>query len=187
MPGIVVLETQQLVLRELTADDGPLFIAVDQDPRVMLYVDIGNPYTQQRYEQELWPRTLKLYQEQPGLGYFLAFEKLSGDCIGWFHFRPSFEDAAETELGYRLHHRFWGRGYATEMSRALVHRGFTEMGTTRVVAYALQANRGSTRVMEKAGLMFEKRYEEPRALYPDKRAVKYGLSSEEYAARKGLA
>jgi RimJ/RimL family protein N-acetyltransferase len=187
MPGIVVLETQRLVLRELTAEDGPLFVAVDQDPKVMTFVDIGKPYTLQRYDEELWPLTSKLYREQPGLGYFLAFEKLSGDCIGWFHFRPAFDRESETELGYRLHQRFWGRGYATEMSRALVHRGFTEMGTTRVVALALQANRASTRVMEKAGLVFETRFEEPRALYADKRAVKYGLSSEEYAARTGLA
>lgn len=42
-----------------------------------------------------------------------------------------------------------------------------------MVAFALVANRASTRVMEKAGLTVEKYFDEPRTILADKRAVKY--------------
>jgi len=45
----------------------------------------------------------------------------------------------------------WGKGYATEGSRALIRKGFTELGVQRVVAEAMAVNVASRRVMEKAG------------------------------------
>jgi Acetyltransferase (GNAT) domain len=43
-------------------------------------------------------------------------------------------------------------GYATEGSRALIRKGFTELGVRRVVAETMVVNVASRRVMEKAGL-----------------------------------
>ena len=53
-------------------------------------------------------------------------------------FRPR-EGASpdEAELGYRLRKSAWGNGYATEGSRALIRKGFTEFGVQRVVAEAM--------------------------------------------------
>jgi RimJ/RimL family protein N-acetyltransferase len=55
------------------------------------------------------------------------------------------------ELGYRLRRQAWGRGYATEGSRALIRNGFTELGVRRVFATTMAVNLGSRRVLEKAG------------------------------------
>ena len=54
------------------------------------------------------------------------------------------------ELGYRLRKSAWGKGYATEGSRALIRKGFTEYGVQRVVAAAMAVNQASRRVMGKA-------------------------------------
>ena len=59
----------------------------------------------------------------------------------------------EPELGYRLP-AAWGKGYASEGSRALVEKGFAELGVQRVFATTMAVNIGSRRVMEKAGLKF---------------------------------
>jgi RimJ/RimL family protein N-acetyltransferase len=64
----------------------------------------------------------------------------------------------EAELGYRLRRQAWGRGLATEGSRALVHRGFTELGLRRVVAETMAVNYASRRVMEKVGLTLVREY-----------------------------
>ena len=53
----------------------------------------------------------------------------------------------------------WGKGYATEGSQALVSKGFADLNVQRVVSWALTANKASIRVMEKAGLKFEKELE----------------------------
>jgi RimJ/RimL family protein N-acetyltransferase len=58
------------------------------------------------------------------------------------------------ELGYRLNRTAWGRGYATEGSRALIDKGFTDLGVERVTANTMAVNDRSRRVMEKSGLTF---------------------------------
>jgi RimJ/RimL family protein N-acetyltransferase len=52
----------------------------------------------------------------------------------------------------------WGRGYATEGARALIHRGFSELGVQRVVATTYQDNLASRRVMEKVGMRLVRSY-----------------------------
>lgn len=52
------------------------------------------------------------------------------------------------------HKAAWGRGYATEGSRALIRKGFADLGVERVTANTMAVNAGSRRVMEKAGLSF---------------------------------
>ena len=67
----------------------------------------------------------------------------------------------EVELGYRLRKSAWGKGYATEGSRALIRKGFTEFGVKRVVAEAMAVNQASRRVMEKAGLKLVRTFYQP--------------------------
>ena len=55
----------------------------------------------------------------------------------------------------------WGKGYATEGSRALIRKGFTESGVQRVTAEAMAANIASRRVMEKAGLTLVRTFGQP--------------------------
>ncbi len=51
---------------------------------------------------------------------------------------------------------FWGKGLATEMARAIVKAGFEHLGLESIVAFTLPANFASRRVMEKAGLSYER-------------------------------
>ncbi|MFC8846533.1 MULTISPECIES: GNAT family N-acetyltransferase [unclassified Micromonospora] len=60
--------------------------------------------------------------------------------------------AMQAELGYRLRRAAWGRGLATEGSRALVRYAFTTLGLARVWAETMAVNTASRRVMEKSGL-----------------------------------
>jgi RimJ/RimL family protein N-acetyltransferase len=89
-------------------------------------------------------------------------EKATGEFLGWFHFRPR-PDAVpgEVELGYRRRKSAWGKGYATEGSRALIRKGFTEFGVQRVVAEAMAVNKASRRVMEKSGLKLVRSFRQP--------------------------
>jgi len=46
----------------------------------------------------------------------------------------------EVELGYRLRQAAWGKGYATEGSRALLGEAFTELGVRLVWAETMSVN-----------------------------------------------
>jgi len=75
----------------------------------------------------------------------------------------------------------WGKGYATEGAKALVLKGFSELGTQRVVSIASSWNRPSIRVMEKAGWKFVQKYIHPE-IEPE--VVIYALNKEEFKLEK---
>lgn len=62
---------------------------------------------------------------------------------------------AEGVLGYTVDPAQAGRGYATEIARALVDLAFSELGLHRVTAGCFADNVGSWRVMEKLGMRRE--------------------------------
>jgi RimJ/RimL family protein N-acetyltransferase len=61
----------------------------------------------------------------------------------------------EGDLGYAFNQLYWGQGYATEATRALIQFGFTKLKLHRLWATCDQKNRASARVLEKAGLRYE--------------------------------
>ena len=181
----LLLETGRLALRRFTPADAPLLFDLDADPEVMRYLSRGRPTPMALITDEILPRWLAWYERDPGLGYFAAHERTSGDFVGWFQFCPSRFDPEEMEVGYRLRRAVWGRGFATEGTRALIDKAFAEKRCDRVVAFALVGNAASRRVMEKCGLRFEERLTYPERYLPgwtedERRTVKYGLSRAEW-------
>jgi RimJ/RimL family protein N-acetyltransferase len=149
----VLLETERLILRRFTEGDVDNLFALDGDPAVMQYITGGPSTPREEIERDYIPAYLDYYERYDGYGFWAAIEKATGEFLGWFHFRP-YEGAPldQPELGYRLRRSAWGKGYGTEGSRALIRKGFTEMGVQRVVAFAYEENVASTRVMEKIGM-----------------------------------
>jgi RimJ/RimL family protein N-acetyltransferase len=123
----------------------------------MRYLTGGRTTPRERIERDVLPRFLEYHRRDPAAGFFAAIEKATGRFVGWFHLRPA-EDSlpGETELGYRLRRDAWGKGYATEGSKALVRKAFEELGWHRVTAWTMTVNTRSRRVMEKAGLRLVK-------------------------------
>ncbi|CAG7650047.1 GNAT family N-acetyltransferase [Actinacidiphila bryophytorum] len=148
------LETERLTLRRFTADDADLLIELDSDPAVMRFLSGGEATAPETVRERHLPSILAGYARWDGdLGLFAAYEKDGGAFAGWFCLRPEPDGPRdEAELGYRLRQASWGRGYATEGSRALLHKGFTELGMRMVWAETMTVNRGSRNVMEKLGM-----------------------------------
>lgn len=149
----VVFETDRLILRRFTPDDVGNLVELDSDPEVMWYISRGRPTSRKEIERVILPRFLELYDRYEGYGTWAVVEKASGEFIGWLSLRPRDGDPPdEPELGYRLRRSAWGKGYATEGARALVHRAFADLGARRVYAETMAVNKASRRVLEKAGL-----------------------------------
>ena len=159
------MKTERLVLRQFANDDIDELVELDSDPEVMRFINGGRPTPRDEIVNDVLPAFLGYYERHAGLGFWAAVERSTGRFIGWFHFRPA-EGAPpdEVELGYRLRRSAWHKGYATEGSRALIEKGFTELGVQRVVASTMVVNVASRRVMEKAGLRFVRTFHQP---WPD--------------------
>src|SRR4051794_38694194 len=154
------LETERMVLRQFTMDDADLLYDLYNDPEVMHFINNGQPIEMSEIVEEDLPAFLAYYQRGAAYGFWAAIEKATGRFIGWFHFRPQpGEDPRDPELGYRLHRFAWNLGYATEGSRALIDKGFSDLGVQRVHAETMAVHHGSRRVMEKAGMRFVRTFE----------------------------
>ncbi|MEU8889810.1 GNAT family N-acetyltransferase [Streptomyces sp. NPDC048442] len=183
------LATERLALRPFTEADMDIdhLLALDNDPDVMRYINGGRPTTRETIRSQTLPRLLHDHPCFGTRGYWAAEDRNTGAFLGWFEFRPLDDrSAAVVELGYRLGKEAWGHGYATEGSRALIDKGFTDLGVARVTANTMAVNKGSRRVMEKTGLAFVRNYTDdwPEAIEGSEHGeVEYELTRTEWERR----
>jgi [ribosomal protein S5]-alanine N-acetyltransferase len=169
------LTTERLRLRPFTDADQIAIHAVYADPEVMRHVGHGAHRTVAETTA-----ALKVYGEvleRRGFSFLAVVERDSGALIGDAGLYPLGEDV---ELGYTLARRAWGRGYATELGRALLAYAFEELDAQRVVAQVEPANAASRHVLEKLGMTeveIRTAYGRPHLLYEATRpAARRGLS-----------
>jgi RimJ/RimL family protein N-acetyltransferase len=177
----IILRTERLYLRELVRTDSAALFELDSDPEVMRHISKGKPTSMSKIECEYLPLMLSYQGTSPPQGFWAAHLISDDQFIGWFHLRPDKFTKEEMELGYRLKRDFWGRGLATEGSKAIVMRALGEWGYDVVSARTLVVNTASRRVMEKTGLRFESEFDWGEAILPgwtveERRGVKYSLN-----------
>ena len=163
-----MIKTERIYLERFREDDTDLLFQLDGDADVMKSITLGVSRTIEEVIEKSMPRILKSYQENSDFGIFAAYLNNSDKYIGWFQFEKDKEFKDAIEIGWRLKKQHWGNGYATELAIAFSEMGI-EMGKT-IVARAMIENLASIRVMEKAGLEFEKEFwgdYEPHSGSPD--------------------
>lgn len=184
----VFIETERLVLRRFTPEDEDDLVALDGDPEVMRYLTGGAPTPREEIRDDVLPAFLAYYERDDGYGFWAAIEKASGAFLGWFHFRPLPESPPdEPELGYRLRRAAWGKGYGSEGARALIDKGFADLGVRRVVASTMAVNTASRRVMEKAGMSLVRTFHAdwPVRIEGDEHGdVEYAIDREDWERRR---
>ena len=151
-----MIKTKRIYLRRFTMDEADLLFQLDGDSDVMEYITLGIPRTMDEVIEKSMPKILKSYQDKSDFGIFAAYLINSEKYIGWFQFEKDKEFEDSIEIGWRLKKQYWGNGYATEVATVLCELGI-KMGKT-IVARAMIENIASIRVMEKAGLKFEKKF-----------------------------
>ena len=178
----VVLETERLLLRHFTESDADALFRMESEPDVLRHVGRKPLADVDAYRNKIQTVFLPYYDKPGGHGAWAIIEKASGEFVGGCSLRRGMDaDVAtalgygpdDVEVGYGLRKPSWGRGYATELVKALVRSAFTELGAVCVVACVTVDNRASIRVLEKAGL---RRVGEPVCLPgEDVPSVKYAL------------
>ena len=150
----IFLETKRLRLKTPELTDLDKLVALRSDFEVMKYTGEGGAQTKEQVQDYLsfaWS-----YQKKHGMGFYLVFEKDSGSFIGeagLFHLL--FDDTQpEIEVGYHLHKKYCGRGYATELTKALIDWGFQHLSINKIVASAYPNQIASQKVLQKSGFDF---------------------------------
>jgi RimJ/RimL family protein N-acetyltransferase len=153
------LLTERLLIRDFDEVDLPDVHAMRCDPEVARFMDFA-PETLD--ESRAWLEGVIFHNRKvPRAAYNLAIvHREDGRVIGWIGIGDSerYPTKGELGFGYMLNRAYWGQGYATEAARAIVSFGFTALGGRRISAWCYADNQASARVLEKAGLRFERRF-----------------------------
>ena len=87
---------------------------------------------------------------------FWAVELLdSGEFIGFVGLhspKDTFPFSPCVEIGWRLDHQYWGKGYACEAAHKALTFAFTDLNLDEIVSFTTKENKRSQRVMQKLGM-----------------------------------
>lgn len=123
---IPTLETERLRLRPFRPDDCDAYAEMCSDPEVMRHLT-GAPLTR----AESWRHLAFIlgHWQLRGYGMWAVEEKGSGAFLGRIGFNHP-EGWPGFELGWILLRRYWGRGFATEGTRAALAHAFEVLDRT---------------------------------------------------------
>jgi [ribosomal protein S5]-alanine N-acetyltransferase len=144
----VRLETERLVLRPLTEDDGDALHAAFSDAETLRYWH--QPVTTSVEES----RARTKQEAAGGAAVFAICQKGSDVAIGLVGFVSRAQTTHQTAFGYLLLKEHWGKGYVAEAARAVLDYGFSELGIVAAELWIYDGNAQSRRVAEKLGATY---------------------------------
>ena len=154
-----ILETERLILRELTADDAAFLLEVMNEPAFIRNVADRGIRTVADAKAYILEKLAPSYA-QFGFGFYLVELKDGGTGVGICGLvkRETMEDV---DIGYSTLERFCGRGYAYEAASALMQHGRSVLGLPRIVGVTAPENLISIKLLEKLGLRYERMVDLP--------------------------
>lgn len=150
-----ILETDRLLLRELTIEDAYHFYELNTNPNVIQYtgdLPFGNVE-----EALVFLQNYKDYREN-GYGRWAVIDKSNTEFLGWCGLKYD-TSKAETDIGFRFFEKNWSRGLATESAAACLKYGFDQLHLKKIVGRAMSENIASIKVLQKLGLTFDKEFD----------------------------
>jgi ribosomal-protein-alanine N-acetyltransferase len=174
------IETERLRIRLLTAEDWRDVHAYTSDPVVMTYL----PEEVMTEEQTRQFVVTSMTEDAQTYAVDLRAEDR---LIGHIGFHPWYAPRIY-EIGWVIHPRYQGQGYATEAAAALLRYGFETLQVHRVIATCQPENAASWRVMEKLGMQREAHFR--KCIYRDERwwdEYLYALLEEEWFAAEAAS
>lgn len=141
------IETKRMILRPLTIEDAYDVFEWAGDAIVNKYMPY--PLHKDVRQSEEWIYSLGDKNE------FCFCLKDTGKVIGSgsIVYRSEYE---AYELGYNLNRKFWGMGYATEASKAMIQWAYQNLAAHDFMARHANVNKASGNVIKKCGFEFVK-------------------------------
>ena len=142
------IETERLLLRPLTLADAEDVFKWVGDPVVNRYMPY--PLYENVDQVKQWIAGIKDEDLEFGFELQATGRVIGAGSVGYD------EERAAYELGYNLNRAYWGKGFATEASRAMLKWAYDALGARDFVANHAVANAASGNVIRKCGFQFER-------------------------------
>ena len=140
------VETERLIVDDIRATDKEdYFVNISHDTEVLKTFVC-------QYQDSMETFDFDQYLGRTDL--FAIREKESNNLIGIFVECEVNRESRSLEIGYGLGSRYWGKGYMTEVVRAMLDYYWNHTAFRTVYASYFPENLASKRVMEKCGLTY---------------------------------
>lgn len=149
-----ILETERLILRQLSNDHAGFILELLNEPSFIQNIGDRKIRTLDGAMGYINNGPVASYAKH-GFGLWLVELKETGEPIGMCGLikRDNLDDV---DIGYAYLPKFWSKGYAVESALAVKEYARNVVGLKRIVAITNPDNWGSIRVLEKLGMQFEK-------------------------------
>lgn len=152
----MILDTEHLILRELTLHDLQFLYPILSDEETMQYYP--RPYS--REEVRGWiERSLLSYREN-NFGLWAIELKQTGVFIGQCGITlQNINGNCVPEIGYHIDRRYWNMGYGTEAAQGCLDYGFHQLQLDEIFIHTYTKNLPSIRIAQKLGMHLKAEYD----------------------------
>jgi RimJ/RimL family protein N-acetyltransferase len=176
-------ETGRILLRQWRDSDREPFARLNADRRVMEYF----PSPLSRSESDAIADRCHALIAERGWGFWAAELKGATTFLGFVGLHVPSDELPFSpcvEIGWRLAHAHWGKGYATEAAMAALRVGFDKLSLDEIVSFTTIGNLKSQAVMKRLGMTMIDTFEHPAlpAESPLRQHCLYRITSKQYAA-----
>lgn len=148
-----ILETERLLLREITQDDAEGIFAFFSNDNVTRYYGQDTLENMEQAKQFVDFFT-KSYLEKRGIRWGIERKGTPG-IIGTIGFNALSLKHKRAEIGYEIHPKQWRKGYTFEAVSKVLDYGFEKLGLTRIGAVVFIDNEASNQLLSKVGFQKE--------------------------------
>ncbi len=144
-----VFESKRLLYSTWDESDAEQAFRFYGDPEVSKYIGKGTPSSNIDSVKKMIQK-LKKHHDEFGYMPWAIINKKSDKIVGISGLH-NFNEEKQPELGFRILRSEWGKGLATEASKACINFGFNHLRMNNIVARTHLKNHATVRVLEKSG------------------------------------
>jgi len=147
------LESERLLLREITDQDRQAIFANFSDPEVAKWF-FEQPLTQMPQVSEIITAFRNEFKKGEGLTWAVELKEV-GDCIGTCGY-GDISLGQRGEIGFDLARDHWEKGLMSEALTPVIAYGFDVLRLAKIEAHSYSSNARAINLLDKVGFQLEK-------------------------------
>ena len=148
-----ILETDRLILRQVTKEDATSMLNYLSDKEVVKHMGLEPFHSMNDALDEIsWYNSI--FEKQTGIRWGITL-KGQDEVIGSCGFLNMVPKHYRCEIGIEISKNYWGQGIASEAFEAVITYGFEQLNLQRIEALIEPLNSSSKKLAERQGFIKE--------------------------------
>jgi len=148
-----VLESERLIFRKFEKKDAKELFQVRSNELVMKYMD-SLIHKNTSDSLTLISSIQSDFKNRVGINWAIV-TKANNQLIGSFSFWRLIRQHCRAEIGYSIHHNYWGKGLMNETFKTLIEFGFNHLQLHSIEANVNPQNLKSIKLLQRVGFKQE--------------------------------